>query len=405
MNLKQEVNDYINNLSLSDNYSDNFSMLISLSKLIEDCDYNDFFDVCYYIEKNFNNVFFIVKDVVSNNMDQIKNDISKVSSSPCFISFVEVYCTLYGISIYDDDSSYEIDVHNYYYSCISEIPVLTREEEVELFEIYNGNDLEKKKDARKKLINSNLRLVVSIASKYNYRLPFDDLVQEGNIGLMEAIDHFDYTKGFKFSTCAFYWIKKCIIRAIRSKGYTVIVPYNMHDKLTKYRRTMEALNKNGFSNPNCDEIMKLSGLSRDDIKLIEMNFSDTVSFDEVIGEDGETDLYNFISDEGSSVEKIIDKAEFNVTLNSIFKKMGFSEQKIDMLSMRYGLYGGDPQTLEAIGEKYGVSRERVRQIISRLLTLIKSNDECLMNLAQYMPNSNECFDKVYIKKRRRKNGK
>lgn len=403
MNLKQEVKDYINNLSLSDNYSDNFSMLISLSKLIEDCDYNDFFDVCYYIEKNYNNVFLIVKDVVLNNMDQIKNDISKVSSSPCFVSFVEVYCTLYGISIYDDDSSYEIDVHNYYYSCISEIPVLTREEEVELFEIYNGNDLEKKKDARKKLINSNLRLVVSIASKYNYRLPFDDLVQEGNIGLMEAIDHFDYTKGFKFSTCAFYWIKKCIIRAIRSKGYTVIVPYNMHDKLTKYRRTMEALNKNGFSNPNCDEIMKLSGLSRDDIKLIEMNFSDTVSFDEVIGEDGETDLYNFISDEGSSVEKIFDRTELSVTMSYIFDKMNFSDHQIDILKMRFGLDDGEPKTLETIGNKYHVTRERIRQIVSRALVLIKSDEECLRILSNYMPNSNECFEKSYIKRKRKKN--
>lgn len=405
MNLKQEVNDYINNLSLSDNYSDNFSMLISLSKLIEDCDYNDFFDVCYYIEKNYNNVFLIVKDVVSNNMDQIKNDISKVSSSQCFISFVEVYCTLYGISIYDDDSSYEIDVHNYYYSCISEIPVLTREEEVELFEIYNGNDLEKKKDARKKLINSNLRLVVSIASKYNYRLPFDDLVQEGNIGLMEAIDHFDYRRGYKFSTCAFYWIKKCIIRAIRSKSYNISLPYNLHDKISKYRRALDYLKSNNIVNPTYDEIMNSSGLSYDDIKLIESNIYDTASLDEMVTDDADSDLHNFISDQSSNVENIVDKAEFNVTLNSIFKKMGFSEQKIDMLSMRYGLYGGDPQTLEAIGEKYGVSRERVRQIISRLLTLIKSNDECLMNLAQYMPNSNECFDKVYIKKRRRKNGK
>jgi len=401
MKLKQGIIDYINKLSLSDVHADNFKMLNNLSKLIDDLDCSDSFDVCYYIEKNHHNVFLIVEDVVSNNLEQIKNDVSKLSSSLTFISFIEVYCTENGISIYDENLSDNVDVHDYYYNMIKEIPVLSRDEEIELFKDFESDDLSIKNKARKKLIHSNLRLVVSIAYKYNYKLPFDDLVQEGNIGLMEAIDHFDYRRGFRFSTCAFYWIRKCIIRAIRKKAYNVTLPYNFHDKMSKYRKAIDILNNNNISTPTYEEIINNSGLTYDEIKAIELNLFDTVSLDEIVRDDGDTDLHNYVSDQNSNVENIIDKAELTITLDYIFKKMGFSEQQIDILSMRYGITG-EPKTLEAIGEKYGITRERVRQIISRLLVLIKSNEECLRILSQYMPNSNECFERTYIKRRRSK---
>jgi len=350
----------------------------------------------------------IVKDVVSNNLDQIKSDISKLSSSQSFISFIEAYCTLNGISIYDDKvSSEDIDVHNYYYNFISDIPVLSREEEIELFKQYESDDLAVKKAARKKLINSNLRLVVSIASRYNYKLPFEDLVQEGNIGLMEAIDHFDYRRGFKFSTCAFYWIKKCIIRAIRNKGYMVTIPYNVHDKITKYRRAVEVLDKSGLY-PTCAEIIRISGLTVEELKSIELNIQDPVSLDDMVKSDGDTDLHNFVADESYNVEEIVDQSELGETLKYVFNKLNFTDKQISILVRRFGLDGREPETLEAIGESLWdgeVSRERIRQIIKRLLTIIKTDEECLTLLAQYMPNSSECFEQNYIKRRSGSNGK
>lgn len=402
MKLNQTIIDYIDTLSLSETHKNNYKNLSELSKLIDDCGYGDFFDVCYYIEKNFPNVYSIVSDIVSVNLDQIKQDVSSISSSMSFIAFIEVYCTENGISIYDNDNSDNIDVHSYYYNAIGEIPVLSREEEVELFKIIENGDQSERNVARKTLICRNLRLVVCVASRYNYKLPFDDLVQEGNIGLMEAIDHFDYKRGYKFSTCAFYWIKKCIIRAIRNKSYNISLPYNLHDKIAKYRKAVDTL-KNSNSNPSYKEIMDLSGLSYDEIKAIELNCYDTVSLDEIVSDDSDSDLHNFIPDQDSDVENIFDKTELNMTLNTVFKKLGFTDKQIDILSMRFGFYTGVPQTLEEIGNKYGVTRERIRSIISRLLTIIKSNEECLMILAQYMPNSNECFERTYIKRRRSKN--
>lgn len=403
MNISENIISFINCLSLSSSYLDNFKNLETLSNMIDMCDeYDDSFDVCYYIEKNFSVVSFIVGDVVSNNLYVIKDDISKLSLSPAFISFIEIYCMDNNIEMYSDDNLYDEDCpSDYYFNLIKQIPILSHDEEIELFKMYESDDLGLRKKARNKLINSNLRLVVSIASRYNFKLPFDDLVQEGNIGLMEAIDHFDYRRGTKFSTCAFYWIRKCIIRAIRSKSNNIRIPDHLYDKMYSYKKAIQVL---GDDNPSIDDISAVSGLSLKDIKLIQLNLNDTLSLDACFSADGESDMYSFLSDDSSLIDKVIDNTSLNFDLYFTFKKLGFTEEQIMLLVLNFGLAGNAEHSMAEIGRKYGVTRECIRQKEKKLFEKIMSDKECLRLLSQYMPNSDCCFDNVYIRKRGKRRG-
>ena len=408
MDIKQNIISFINTLSLSDSHSDNFKNLSVLSNMLEESgEYVDFFDVCYYIVKNFSVVSLIVGDVIINNIDIIKHDTSKLSSSSAFISFIEVYCMESDIEIYriNEDNTYNEDCpSDYYFNLIKNIPILSYEEEVELFKMYESDNLDLKKKARKKLINSNLRLVVSVASRYNFRLPFDDLVQEGNIGLMEAIDHFDYKRGTKFSTCAFYWIRKCIIRAIRSKSNNIRIPDYLYDKIYKYKKVVKTFNDNFGYSPSIEEISDYSGLSLDEIKLIQLNINDTVSLDASVSYDSESDMYSFLSDDSSLIEDMVDNYYLNSTFKSVFRKLEFTEQQIMVLVLNFGLDGNGERSKAAIGRKLGLTRERIRQIEKKLFEKIMSDKECLRLLSQYMPNSDCCFDNVYIRKRGKRRG-
>lgn len=256
---------------------------------------------------------------------------------------------------------------------IGRYPLLTDLEEKELFTLYKA-DSGKNKEVKKRLINSNLRLVVSIAKKQLYyiegtSLDFLDLIQEGNFGLMKAIEKFDIDKGFKFSTYATWWIKQYIIRGIADKGKTIRVPVHkkeVHDRISKYIATSSSIN--GFV-PTKEEIKQELGLNYETIDTYFMYERDIVSLDAPILVDEEqksNNLVDFVGDSNINIERDVESKLF---LENIFKvaKSVLTKREFLVITMRNGTYSKDGKayTLEEIGKILNVTRERVRQIEAR----------------------------------------
>ena len=403
--MNEEIMKFIQSIKFSDNYSNNFNNFIKLCKYLDSFDNIDEFDVCNNILKSSSNIYNIVKCVVENNINVItRGNISSLNSSEFFYQFIQRYCLDNGIDIFSlkndcMDLPYS-EFNSYYFKMIHDNPILSREEEVNLFRLYENASGDNKRIIRDRIISCNLRLVVSVAAKYNYKLPFEDLVQEGNIGLMEAIKDYDYKRGCKFSTYAFYYIKRRLILAIRNQSSNIRIPVNVHDKIRLYRSIVYNYKLKTGEKPSIDSIVSLSDLSFEDVKIIEKCLNETLSLDQMIDADGDadTDKYNFIPDESVNIEESYDMVDLNSTIFKVFEKLGFNDQQIDILVLRFGLDGTGEHTLEFIGDKYGITRERVRQIIYKLLCRIKSNRYCLELLSSYMPSSLESFNKSYLKR-------
>lgn len=254
-----------------------------------------------------------------------------------------------------------------YLERIKDIPILTKKEEEELiYKAKKGN-----REARRKLINSNLKLVVNIAKHYAYfDLPLMDLIAEGNIGLMRAIDKFNPAKGYRFSTYAAWWIRQASTRALIDQGKTIRVPVYMSEFMSKYKRAKEALRQRYKREPTRGEIAKRMKLSVEKIGEIEMWMQKKASLDAPVGEDGESQLGDFIkskdyADTSKEIDKIFDKERVNHLLDIVGKR----ERQI--LDLRFGITDGKTHTLAEVAAILKVSRERVRQIEKEALKKLR----------------------------------
>ena len=250
---------------------------------------------------------------------------------------------------------------------IGKISLLSLDEEQELSKKIASGDEESKKI----LAESNLRLVVSIAKRYVGRgLLFLDLIQEGNIGLMKAVDKFDYDKGYKFSTYATWWIRQAITRALADQARTIRVPVHMVETINKLARVERQMALDLNREPTDKELAKKMGLSIDKIVEIRRISQDPVSLETPIGEEDDSHLGDFLADERTmGPEEYTDYTMLKEELKSVLEALTKREEEV--LELRFGLYDGTCHTLEEDGKKFGVTRERIRQIEAKALRKLR----------------------------------
>ena len=289
----------------------------------------------------------------------------------------------------------EADLVRMYLREIGQYPLLTDKQEVELAQAIEGGerakqrlakeaakmsartverveqDLDSGRAARRRFIQSNLRLVVSIARRYQgMGLPLLDLIQEGNLGLMRAVEKFDWRKGFKFSTYATWWIRQAITRAIADTARTIRIPVHMVEAVQKVRKIQEELLDKLGREPLIEEIAKEAGFPPDKVQEIFRIMPEPVSLETPVGEDEETELLHFIED--ATAEAPAETALASMLqedLRSVLDTLSDRERRV--LELRFGLADGRPRTLEEIGKEFNLTRERIRQIEAKALAKLR----------------------------------
>ena len=274
------------------------------------------------------------------------------------------------ILLSDEDLVKDVNINDpvrMYLKEIGRISLLSPDEEAELsLKVADGDEF-----ARNRLAEANLRLVVSIAKRYVGRgLLFLDLIQEGNIGLMKAVEKFDYEKGFKFSTYATWWIRQAITRALADQARTIRVPVHMVETINKMARIQRQMTLELNREPSDEEIAKKMGISVDRVREVMKISQDPVSLETPIGEEDDSHLGDFIKDESSlSPEEYATNEILKEEIKSVLSTLQPREQQV--LELRFGLIDGTSYTLEEVGKRFNVTRERIRQIEAKALRKLR----------------------------------
>ena len=279
---------------------------------------------------------------------------------------------------------YDADSVARYYNEISVYKLLSASEEIALAKLIAEGSAEEAQAAKEKMINSNLRLVVSVAKRYSgYGLPIMDLIQEGNMGLIRAVEKYDYKLEYRFSTYAIWWIKQSVTRALGDQGKTIRVPCHMNEQISKMHKAakaFEAANNRAATN---EELAQSMNISLEKLKEIMEADRDTVSLEAPMGDDGESTRGDFIEDtKGETPFESATKAERTLIVKMLLDSIT-DERAREIVMLRKGFVDGEEWTLERIGDKFGVTRERVRQIDDKTVRslIIKARS---MGLGEYI---------------------
>ena len=337
---KIDVNDYI------DSKSDGGIGNSDIMKALEDIDYD-----------------ISQSDIDSASPDEIENDelkeIEQDARNFDTTENMDKYFSQEGLAIDDPVRMYLKE--------IGKIPLLTPEREAELAERISLGD----KMAKDELIEANLRLVVSIAKRHVGKgMYFLDLIQEGNLGLIKAVEKFDYSKGYKFSTYATWWIRQAITRAIADQARTIRIPVHMVETIHKVSRTTRQLLQELGREPTTDEIAKALDMTPDKVREIMKIAQDPVSLETPIGEEEDSHLGDFVEDNDSPAPS--DSASYSLLREQLCNVLHtLTPREEQVIKLRFGLEDGRPRTLEEVGRKFEITRERIRQIEAKALRKLR----------------------------------
>ena len=278
-------------------------------------------------------------------------------------------------------SAKDLDVVRIHLNEIKKIPLLTNDEEIQLATRAAAGD----KAARDKLLTANMRFVIKIASQYlNKGLEYEDLISEGYLGLMKALDHFDVSKGYHFISYAVWWIRQSIMKAIVDFGRPIRLPVNKDAELTEIKRACHSVNPHGKKSEEeeLEEVALKLGMTKHHIREMLNISQEMISLDSPISGDSDTALVDTVSAGTFTPEDAAIDASLKTEIDKAF--VGLDKKSVEVLNMRYGLNGQGERTLKEVGEKMNLSRERVRQIEKHAIAKIRANKICDISLKDYV---------------------
>ena len=411
------LNNYIQiTVKKTDDYNVIMKQIRAFNSFLEKYNYVPTPEVLIELINKNENLNDLIKIIFLKNKDMIvSGDIEKLTDNNTLILLLEAYCLINNIeikqseenNIYYDDDLKLTDSVKIYLREIGEYPLLSIEQQRDLaLKILEGDN-----KARELFINSNLRLVVNVARRYiGNGLTFLDLIQEGNLGLITAVDKYDVKKGFNFSTYAIWWIRQAITKAIEYKGRTIRIAAHVYEKVQLYKKVFRNLEIKLNREPTINEIADEMELSVSEVSDLQQLQIDVVSINAIIGDEKEKELENFIVSSDESPEDIATKENMKQDINNLLISCNLKPRERDILILRYGLDGKEPMTLVEIGKIYNLTRERVRQIesnalkkirksnfVKRLVDYTESPTKSLLNIEMYRQiykedgNSNRAF--------------
>lgn len=394
-------------------YSTALDKMRKVVKFFDELDYLPDPDARVELLENHSRFNKILKVIVDNNVDKFKNSkVSAIFKNDMVSNFIKTYCMLNGIELYEDnllnvdlsdeellkdmmEDSNSLDMLRLYLQEIGRKPLLKAEEEKELAKkVSEGNAL-----AEQEFIERNLRLVVSIAKGYAISniscLTLDDLIQEGNIGLMTAVKKFDYRKGYRLSTYAYSWINQAITRAMADKGRAIRLPVHTYDRMLKYKKEMRVFSTENNREATTEEMAKIMNLSVKEIEKLSFLQMDIVSINsKITAGDGESEeLQSFIPSDGPTPEDEVSLLDLPKKIEELMDKCKLTDREKFVLRLRFS--DDKEYTLEDIGKMMDVTRERVRQIEKRALQKMK-RPSVIKDYAIYMDHPDKALENVGI---------
>ena len=375
--LNMFISDYINNSKKSTSGE----VLQTLGQFLQEIDYTLNIDIYISIVKTNNELNNLLSRLIVHYMDIIKNNqLDEAIQDKFIVNCIDTYCMLNNIATEDVDRRIQNILDKYidssflyddvaldmYMKQVIDKPLLKNDEEKRLFYLLKMGY----ENARDILVECNLKLPIYIAKKYiNYGIPLDDLISEGNIGLMVSIEKFDISKGYKFSTYAYDWVDSYIRKSIMVNGRMIRLPIHKEEDLIRIKQAIGLLQSKGIE-PSILEISKMCDISEDDIKYLLYIDSSVTSLNQYIG-DGEDELGDLVPSKSKPVdEMVIDKISLE-EFDKIFKKAHLKPREIEVFILHNGI--GDYQlTLDQIADKYGLTKERIRQIESKAIDKLKN---------------------------------
>ena len=412
------INNYLNKILKEKTFSNKeLSLLNHLTNFLEKYDYIPPPDVIIEIIETNTDIEENLEAITTKYKEQITSkNLKKVTTNEIIISIIEIYCMLNHINLKEENletsnleeienekETESIDSIKLYFKEIGKIPLLTKEEELQLaYEIQKGNV-----KAKEKFIESNLRLVANIAKKYTNRgLAFMDLIQEGNIGLIKAVEKFDVNKGYRFSTYATWWIKQTITRAIENKARTIRIPSKIYANVGIYKKVETNLRARFNREPTLEEIAKEINLPLEKVKKLKELQNDAISLNQLINEDKDGELEDFIPSKATPPEEIVIENSLQIEIKKLLENCPLTIREREILELRFG-FNDKPLIQKEIAEKFNLSTQRIQQIETQILNKIRKSKN-IRAFIEYMEDQTkattnlEKWEKRTYKEKRKK---